>query len=295
MAEINRILIPVDFSDVSQTALNYGISIATVFNADLVVASVIEDDPAFVPGSEGSTPERRQAYAQAETGLAALVPDRIPGTSNCDCLVKAGDIEDELLAAVTDRRVDLVIMGTHGRRAFKRWFLGSVTERFLRRVSVPVITLSHLESDIEAAPFAKDRLLYATDLSYGSEHGLNLAYAFANRFRAGLTVLHVIPPWSGILSGQSERDHARSRERLMKRLENSIPEPHRTDTKVRWGLREGKPYETILKVADEEDVGLIVVNLHGEHRTQQPLIGSTAERVIRGAHRPVLSVPEVTA
>ena len=93
------------------------------------------------------------------------------------------------------------------------------------------------------------------------------------------------------MSGQSEYDHARLRESLFHALEKSIPEQIRLDERVTWELQEGLPYSVILERAEEKDVGLIIVNLHGEHAVEPEVTGSTADRVIRGSHRPVLSLP----
>ena len=93
------------------------------------------------------------------------------------------------------------------------------------------------------------------------------------------------------MSGLSEGGYANLRKTLLGRLEESIPKAIQVDPAVQWELREGNPYQTILDVADEKNADLIVVNLHGEHRGGQEPLGSTAERVIRGAHKPVLSLP----
>jgi len=291
---IDRILVPIDFSDVSNKALNYAISMAIAFKADLLLANVIEDSPAVVPDSHGSTFEKKLSFDETQKRLEAIIPEDIRRTLQSSCLVKRGPVEDGLLAVAKDQQVTLIVMGTHGRRAFARWLLGSVTERILRKVSVPTITVSHPEGDIEPWRISNGRLLYATDLSYGSEHGMTLAYELAKRFDAELTVLHVMLPWSGILSTQNESDHEQLRERMLKRLEESIPEDARLDARVHLELREGGPYQAILDVAEEKVVDLIVVNLHGQDRTEREALGSTAERVIRGSARPVLSIPWVS-
>lgn len=90
-------------------------------------------------------------------------------------------------------------------------------------------------------------------------------------------------------------DHGRIREEQVGRLEKSVPAEVRSDPRVHLGLEEGVPYEVIPDMADKLSADLIVINLHGEHRRERPLLGTTAERVVRTSHVPVLSIPMVSS
>lgn len=293
--KIDKVFVPVDFSKASETALDYGVSLALEFEADLVAAHVVEYSKPFAyvfPDESAQTRERQTALTEHE--LRRMISERY--RLECAVRIDVGDAEDEILSAVERERADLVVMGTHGRRAFERWILGSVTEHMLRRVRVPILTVSHLEGDETVGSLSEGRILYATDLSEGAGRGLALAHDLATRFAAELHVLHVMCPleWEygrTYLPLDIARDHARLRQDLERELEESIPEEMRLDPRVQPHLEEGVSYEVILDTAEKRNVDLIVLNLHGKQRRERPMLGTTAERVVRLARRPVLSIP----
>lgn len=300
MIEISKIFIPVDFSDASRKALDHGVTIAQAFGAGIVLACVVEDPSVldYHYYSSGAVRPQKAALGDVRADLAGLVPEAVRQSTRCSFVVSQGLVEDELLASIHEARPDLVVMGTHGRRAFRRWFLGSVTEHMLRHVPVPVLTVSHPEAEATPWTIAGGHILYATDLSEGSALGLKTAYELARRFEAELTVLHVMLPLHmeyGIryIPMDIAADHRQIREDLTVRLEKSVPAEVRSDPRVHLKLEEGVPYEVIPDLADGLQADLIVINLHGEHRKERPLLGTTAERVVRTVHGPVLSIPMV--
>jgi nucleotide-binding universal stress UspA family protein len=211
-------------------------------------------------------------------------------------MVKVGVIKDELLAIIKDENIDLVVMGTNGRNAFERLLLGSVTERMLRKLPVPILTVSHLDPTMElrnTEPVPLRKILYATDLSDGSEVGMKVSLDLARRTGARLTVLHVldpIPPYWGDMGTLVVESEDRRREAL-NRLRLSIPGIGSQGVEVTPMMIEGDPSREILRVADEEKMNLIVLNLEGKTLVERAVLGATAERVIRAAHVPVLSIP----
>jgi nucleotide-binding universal stress UspA family protein len=193
--------------------------------------------------------------------------------------------------------IDLVVMGTHGRRNPGRWFLGSVTERMLRQVSVPILTVSHVDTDEHVIGLvALRRILYATDLGEASNAGLKYAIELARGTGARLTIAHVVyypdrALWSapGIANFEGERVEA-VRE-IQKRVEAVLQHEGAGQLQIDIAVVEGKPFERILGMADERDSDLIVINLQSKSALERALIGSTAERVVRLAPIPVLSIP----
>ena len=297
MTGVRKILVPVDFSEASKKALGYGVALAKEFEATLIAAHVMELSPPIVyTFPEDSFRIHQHQREEVRGKLKDLVPENVRESIDYRFIVKVGSVSDELIAATKDEPVDLVVMGTHGRRGFQRWMLGSVTEHLLRKILVPILTVSHVEEDAAPASFSQGRILYATDLSEGAQAGLDLAYEWARRFAAELRVLHVMLPLQleygrNYLPLDIGKDHMALHRELSEELESSIPESMRLDPKVRCELGEGVPYEVILKFADDWKAGLTVIHLHGKSRLERTLIGSTAERVVRGATKPVLAIP----
>jgi nucleotide-binding universal stress UspA family protein len=145
--EVRRILVPVDFSDCSYGVVEEAVGLAGRLGARVVLLHVVQLPTGVQPDtvlepSPGAT----------ETAEGRLVADarhrmgHYPAPSPVDGVVvrhvvEVGQAVDRILAVADDLRVDLIVMGTHGRQGFARLVLGSVAERVLRRSRVPVMTI----------------------------------------------------------------------------------------------------------------------------------------------------------
>src|SRR5207344_2353311 len=105
-----------------------------------------------------------------------------------ETVVRSGDVSNKIDAEILADKPDLVVMGTHGRRGFERWIIGSTTERLIRRSPVPVLTLSAAAR----GGFRFRRILVTTDFSRGTVNALDYAFSIARENRAGITLLHVL-------------------------------------------------------------------------------------------------------
>jgi len=281
-------------------ALRYGLSLALEMKARLTVVHVIPFSPAlaYVHPVEGHAVSGKEIEGIREKLVERVAPEHREAV-RAEFIVKAGDIQDELLGLIGEEKPDLVVMGTHGRRRFERWMLGSVTEHVLRRAGVPLLTVSHLGDEHligRPVPVPLGKLLYATDLSSESVAGLERALDLARDFSAELVILHAVQdlgwaPGSEFVPLDVESRAVQVREAAFEYLVNSVPEDARKDPRVRIELREGVPYEVILAFAASDEVDLIVLNTQSRSGIDRALLGSTAERVVRGATVPVLSIP----
>ncbi len=143
MTSFTHILVPTDFGDASDRALDFAIAIASKFDAKLTVfhASGV---PAFAYAfyAEGLSWPTNEMTKEATKELDALlqkVKDRYP---KAEAAVVAGEPWLAILEAVKKQGADLIVMGTHGRRGISRVLLGSVAEKVVRLSPVPVLTIS---------------------------------------------------------------------------------------------------------------------------------------------------------
>jgi nucleotide-binding universal stress UspA family protein len=300
MIGIRKILVPVDFSEPSKTAVNYGLSLALQFKARLVLSHIVSPSTGLVytfPSESLAFEKDQTKYAKSM--LPSLIPEEYRSPVDLEIIIKVGEVRDELLGIVTGESIDLVVMGTHGRNAVERFLLGSLTERMLRKLPVPVLTVSHLDPARElhtAGPVPLHHVLYATDLSDSADVGLKFSIELARGTGARLTVLHVLRSlesiyWGAEGGGFLAEELATFRDDTMRRLTNSIPKDGINGVPIVPMLVEGEAFREILRVASEDKADLIVLNLHGKNVVERALLGSTAERVIRLAHTPVLSIP----
>jgi nucleotide-binding universal stress UspA family protein len=298
MIWIKKLLVPVDFSEASKKAVTYGLTLAGQFDAQVIIAHIVPESSALTYAfpTETSDTEKEQ-YERARRNIDKLVAASHRARVNLERIVKIGAVEDQLLGIVKDEAVDLVVMGTHGRRYVGRWFIGSITEHMLRKVPVPVLTVSHVGAQPhEIGLVSLRRILYATDLSESSNTGLKLSMDFANQTEADLTVVHVIDDegrmfWNSALIAPFDRTEFVAETR--KKLNDLIAHETIPGLRVEALVVEGKPFRKIIEVAEDRGVDIIVLNLQSKSLWERALLGATAERVVRLSHTPVLSVPAV--
>jgi len=298
MISIKNILVPVDFSKPSKKTVTYCLTLAKQFNARLLIAHIVPTSSMLPYAFPLETVEiERNQEQTARREIEQLVPDEYKDAYKIQTIVKTGSIDSELVEIVRSEAVDLVIMGTHGRRRFVGWFIGSVTERLLRKLPVPLLTVSHLDPVKHTIGLvALKRILYATDRFESSSAGLVNAIELARRAGGQLTVMHAVyyadqALWvpAGIPDFENER--LRLAREIQKRIDDVFAQELLRELPIDIVVVEGKPFEKILQIAKEIDVEIIVLNLQSKGTLERALLGSTAERVVRLAPIPVLSIP----
>ncbi len=142
--KVERILVPIDFSDCSSKALDYALAFAEQFEASLILLHVVE--PAVYPENylvvQTAADEMNQDLVQAgRERLAALSRKRIGGKVPSETLVRLGRAHSEIPDTARALGADLIIIGTHGYTGLKHVLLGSTAERVVRYASCPVLTV----------------------------------------------------------------------------------------------------------------------------------------------------------
>jgi nucleotide-binding universal stress UspA family protein len=158
-ADLDRILVPVDFSDCSLDALEYGAFVAQRSKASVKILHVLE------PVSYGldftlSHREKREsiriAYTKRLSELASALA--IAGVPS-EFLIVGGLPTDSILDAARTQPADLIVMGTHGRRGLSHALFGSIAESVLRKSSCPVLTVRSPKFRPGHRPVVSDRSL----------------------------------------------------------------------------------------------------------------------------------------
>jgi nucleotide-binding universal stress UspA family protein len=290
---IKKVLVPVDFSPPSTQAINHAISLARKFQAKLFLLHVVEPSSALLAAfpDEGKKVET-QRREQAERVLSALVASEDQDDLDLEIIVKFGEIEEEISLAIREAGADLVVMGTHGRRLFGRWLIGSVTQHMLRKMSVPVLTVCHV-----SRPLSFKRILFATDLSETSTEGFRFALDLASMTGSDLVVAHVIDKRPQVtyetpeVAAVFDEEQKRALEATRATFAEFESEGKRRNVRIEVVLSEGVAAEALPRIADENMVDFMIIPVRRKGRLERVLLGSTAEPVIREAHVPVLSIP----
>ncbi|TKB70615.1 MAG: universal stress protein [Nitrospira sp.] len=144
-ATFTRMLVPVDFSDCSRDALEYGALIAQRWKTSLKLFHVLEP---VSYGLDFTLPQMAHRES-SKTAITKRLSDFVSALTSLglvsDFLISGGLPADSILDAARAQSVDVIVMGTHGRRGVSHALFGSVTESVLRRSSCPVLTVRSLK------------------------------------------------------------------------------------------------------------------------------------------------------
>src|SRR5271157_239119 len=136
-----KILFATDFSPASEAALPHAISLASHYGSNLYFAHVIAlGYPDFPPPEESAT-KLQQTREFTERELERMLGAARQKGISCQPLIGEGTIWNVLSEMIHKSGIDLVVVGTHGRRGLKKLRLGSVAEEVLRRAPCPVLTV----------------------------------------------------------------------------------------------------------------------------------------------------------
>jgi nucleotide-binding universal stress UspA family protein len=286
---IKNVLVPVDFSPPSRLAVNYGVSLARKFRATLTLMHVVESASGFAhPFADESGTIAQGHRDQALRMLGALLGSEDQDDLDLRTVVKCGSIKDEIAAVIREQEADILVMGTHGRGFFGRLLIGSVTEGILRKISIPVLTVCRATK-----PLALNRILLATDMSESSRGGFDFALELARTMRSDLVMFHAVDRTA--LAGGAEMVAYVSEdivEQAKAKLAELAAEAKRAKVRVETELVEGVAAEEILATAERSSADLILISVAKKGAVERALLGTTAERIIREATVPVLSIPE---
>lgn len=137
------ILVPIDFSQGAEAALDYAVELAGKLDARVHVLNVIGIPALGVPelGVALTSTVIEQLITDNQAGLEKLAAPRRASGRIGEVLLKTGDARDVINHTCKELGADLIVMGTHGRRGLSRALLGSVAESVVRTAPVPVLTV----------------------------------------------------------------------------------------------------------------------------------------------------------
>ncbi len=142
--EINKILVPIDFSDYSKSALKYAVNFIKQFNAELILIYVVEPviyPPDFSMGQIAIPSVDLEMDKRAVEELNKLAKKEIPSEIKVKSLVKTGKPFIEIIETAAEEDIDLIIIATHGHTGVEHILFGSTAEKVVRKAPCPVLTL----------------------------------------------------------------------------------------------------------------------------------------------------------
>lgn len=299
MVEFQRILCPVDLSDLSVRPLAYAGAVAKWYDAALSVLHIVPTfDPVEVQASAIGAPVHFAYPVPREQVLDELARAvEAAGIPPLDVtyLAEAGDASATIVDRSVEMAADLLVMGTHGRSGFNRWVLGSVTEKVLRKAPCPVLTVPPHAPAVAPTGVAFRHILCPMDFSPSATLAFGFALDLAQQAHASVSMLQVIEslaeeePLSLLPFNVAEYRQLLTKDAHDRMDALIASEPHASGT-INNMVVVGRAYREILRVAADITVDLIVMGVQGRGGPGLALFGSTTQQVVRAAHCPVLTV-----
>lgn len=275
-----NILVATDFTTNSLKALRVGIAAARRFASKVHIVHVATPmvyaaDLSMAPAAMdlAMTGARESMKEWADHPLLA-------GIKHKEAVLE-GSVVDELQKYVTDKHIDLVVVGTAGRRGMEKLFMGSAAENIVRHLSCPVMIAG---PRVGAVPVQYRSIVFATSLHPNSLRAAQYAVSLAEEMEAHLTLLHVET------TGDRRAFNEEVRNAIYRQLRNLLPLDSECwcRPKVRFEL--GDPATQILFSAAQDDADLIVMSSHDDPLFADHAPWSVLAKVVRDSKSPVLAV-----
>ncbi|EAR01757.1 universal stress protein [Maribacter sp. HTCC2170] len=275
---MKKILIPIDFSDFSEYALEVAAKLARKFNADLVVLHMLGLSEAVFTKDEAQEFMEAQYYMKLAKKRFDEFLDRpfLKGIRVYETVQNYKDF-NEINNIVKEQFIDLVVMGSHGTSGLNELFLGSNTEKVVRTCDTPVLIIKKRRKD-----FNIKEAIFASDFEVENIPAYTEAMRFFDKLEANVHLVYV----------NRANQYFRSSEEIDKQMQlflrtahhSSIPEGRKVKVVNDYSVEEG-----IYNYAKNIDANIIALPTHGRKGLSHFFKGSIGEDIANHADLPVLT------
>jgi nucleotide-binding universal stress UspA family protein len=296
---LQQVLVPLDGSPLAEEAIPVAGAIAHRIGASIHLVTV--QRPLVPPGAEFGIGASEDAVSGSrddiDVYLAMMTAKlaRMHGVHAASAVLMGAPAE-RLAEYAQTHGITLIVMTTHGRGGFSRFWLGSVADELVRRIEVPVLLLRH-GARSEDAVF--HRITIALDGTPTSEQAIEPAIALGSSMpHAEYTLIRVVepfpPPMVTPVGVYPPDTGARSLERLgtaaAEYLEQVADRMRELGLAVQTRVLVGGVPEEVVGFAERSHAQLIALATRGARGMDRLILGSVADKVVRSAVQPVLVV-----
>lgn len=296
---VKNVLFATDFSSSSDAALPYAAAICRHFGSALHIAHVLSDTSVLMMTGGvdyvSLSTIYEDAHAEAKEKLERI-SSHVEGLPH-HIYVRHGQVWENLAGLVDEEKIDLIVLGTHGRSGLGKLLLGSVAENILRHAPCPVLTVGPKVSGgaklpafenhcREVAPVELElkQIVFATNFAQNSACVAQEAVSLAEEFSSRLTLLHVIEDYTQLGSRPGPMEDG------VRRLHDLIPGNAALQYSPEILLEFGSAWKSILKAAADRAADLIVLGARSNQAVGTTHLPSTAQHVLAQAQCPVLTI-----
>ena len=283
----DNILLPYDGSEGAAEVLHHASELAHWADATIQMLYVADTTRDSVTVVEGHTVDALAQQGEDIVDEAAKTLDTLGVSYDTD--VVQGNPAPTIVEYAERYDQDLVVMPTHGREGVSRYLIGSVSEKVVRLSSVPVLTVRMQPDETLAFPY--ENILVPTDGSSAATHAAEHTLSLAASLDATVHVLSVVDDTTLGPDVRSTVSGKESEEAATDAVESviSAAESHGVTNTVRH-IEHGTPAEVILDSIESNDIHVVGMGTTGRRGTDRILLGSVAEKTVRSAPVPVVTV-----
>jgi nucleotide-binding universal stress UspA family protein len=298
----NRLLVPLDGSQLAESALPYALAVAATSDAAITLLTVVQpmqliSDYAIPYNASLEAEQIAAAFVALDTTAGAL---RRAG-ARVSTGVTVGSAADQILHYGEENGIDGIVMATHGRGGAFHWAFGSVARKVLTTATVPTLVVRAKEVNPQpyaAVPFR--RILVPLDGSERAEAVLPLVTEMAKECHATVTLARIVPfpggiyfgsPYAPMVAAETFDDQmAKDREAAKSYLRTVAERMGAAGIAVEMVTQDGDAVSRLPSLLDKQPFDLVVMATHGRTGIARFVMGSVAERMIEASETPVLLV-----
>lgn len=275
---MKKIIVPVDFSEYSENALQTAAFFAKQTNAEIVVVHMLELSNAIISQSESYIQQEMLFYLElSKNKLTGFLDKEYLTGLTVTPIVKHFKIFSELDQLAREEKADLIVMGSKGVSGIKEMFIGSNTEKVIRYAHIPVLV-------VKEKPITKNikKALFACDFSDDDVIPYKNAKKLFKSLDASLKVVYVTTPTSNFKSTQEI-------EKRMKRFFEQTEEDIDKELKKVSVISDYSVEKGVFYQAEKTKADVLVVATHGRKGISHFFEGSVSEDIANHSKLPVMS------
>lgn len=271
---MKKILVPTDFSNMADNALNVAVQLARKHHAEIYLLHTLDLPLAQIDAmsSQSELPEALFFMKLANKRFDNVLKRDHLRDISVHQVVEFDETLSGILESCKKNNIDLIVMGSHGVSGLKEMFIGSTTEKVVRSSKIPVLVIKKEHEDFEINEF-----VFASDFSKESEQTYKQAIELAETLEAKLHLVMINTPNRFMTTGEANK-------RIGKFLASSD-----FDNYVVHIYNDETIEEGILNFSESVSADLIGISTHGRQGIAHFLNGSISEDLVNHAGRPVIT------
>ena len=272
MKLLQKILVPVDFSESSLNAFRYALEVSEVFNSEIIVFNVIKEENLSKETEEMILDTLRNRFEESMKDLNPSTKIRV------GFQIGRGVVFEQIIRTAINEDINVIIAGAGSDSDNEHYKLSISMEKLMRKSQVPLWVVKNSDK------MPVNRILCPVDFSDASTRALNNAIILASKLNAKLSVMYVFTPiniQSVRIQGDNVKENEILREKQTREFTEFLSGFNLNEISHEELFKEGQPHQVIHSVIAEENYDLLMMGTTGRTGLSRIFMGSVTEKVTR--------------